>query len=132
MEQSEHLKNLDKIIPTLKDMVNNSNEPYIKYNVLNGTSFGFCLFSEPNVSVQRAFISKGATFPEHIHDNETEILSVYYGKCIYKEKEKEISLEPGCSVRIEKNVPHSIEALENTWIIGICIPSEEGYPHAGY
>ena len=129
MEESEHIKKLEELIPLLSD-ITISNSPDVEYDVKNGTSLGFNLYNNEEIAVQRAFASKDSVFPEHVHKKETEILIVYKGEgiCYYGDEEKHMNV--GDCIKIEPNINHSWKMLKDTWLIGITIPAVKGYPNA--
>lgn len=143
--ESSNLKELKKLVPSLSELVYGNKKPgFIEYKVKSGTCIGFGLHKEDLISVQRNFISNGAQFPRHSHE-EVEYLIIYKGKletyseddnlyCIKSGKagkyKSPIILESGDGVFFQSNVCHHSIALEDTWLIGITIPSQEGYPSA--
>jgi quercetin dioxygenase-like cupin family protein len=133
MEHFEKLKELtDNLpgIPKLVDLVSSdiaANHSII-YNVEEGTSFGFNLLNRPDVSVQELFVSKGTSFPEHVHNKEEEWGLVYKGKMKVVLGDEEVILTPGSCVHFKKGVVHSSEALSDCWLIAIAIPKIQGYP----
>lgn len=135
--ESENLKKLKKITPRLNELVLDRGNPkgFIEYKVNNGTCLGFPLYKIDDISIQRAFLTKDTKFPIHVHDNEVEILVIYKGKGLAKiyddnggiKEERTIGI--GDLIRIPKEVNHSWEMLEDTWVIGITIPASEDYPN---
>jgi len=99
------------------------------YDVEGGECYGFSLFNNGKIAVQRAFLSKGAEFPMHIHDDEKEHLIFYEGKgkAIVEGQEDRI-LEEGDCILIPAGVSHGWKILEDSWVIGITVPAEEAYP----
>lgn len=141
--ESEHLEKLKKLTPRLNELVLNKDNPkkgnpkgFIEYKVKEGTCLGFPLYKIEEIGIQRAFLTKDAGFPIHIHDNEIEILVIYKGRGIariYNDDgtlKEEKTLEIGDCIRIPMAVPHSWDMLEDTWLIGITIPTSEDYPDA--
>jgi len=124
-----------KLPPPLSSFVSKSHQSHaasVEYEVENGVAFGFNLWNIKKVAIQRAFMSRGAVFPTHQHD-EVEILIVYEGKLsVNKEHARECSnvneLQVGQCVRFSSGESHSVTALENTHMIAITIPAAEGYP----
>jgi len=141
MEESEHIKKLEEIIPKLNDLTM-SNSPNVEYMVDNGTSFGFNLYNIPEIAVMRVFMSKDTSFPKHNHD-EIEYLLVYKGSLKVHIDEKPVhanvdgvsvydndfilNVSDGCF--LPRGVSHSGEALEDSWLLCITIPSGKGYPN---
>lgn len=95
---------------------------FIEYEVENGTALGCCLFKVPEVMVQRLFFSKGTTFHDHVH-LEREWFILYKGLMhIWTNKINKV-LEPSCSMYMDSDTAHSGEALEDSWLIRIKIPT---------
>ena len=125
---SDGLDKLEILTNNLPSLVKEESEGYVEYKVGKGTSLGFNLYNNGDIAIQRAFLTKGTTFPTHVHENEIEILIIYKGsgKLITIKEEK--IFKSGETCRVEKGVPHSWEMLEDSWLIGITIPAGEGYP----
>lgn len=139
MEESEHLKNLEELIPLLSDLTI-SNSPDTEYDVGDiGTCFGFYIYQNDKIAVQRAFMSKGTMFPNHTHD-EKEYVVVYMGKIkVLTKNKRHLSgaeskkldypiLGVGDGIFFKQGEPHSVEALEDSWLICMTIPPGKGYP----
>ena len=92
--------------------------------------FGIGIYKDENVGVQRAFLRKGSLLRNHVHQTETEVITVYLGsvKFIFDEFEKIVHQSE--SVYIKPGTAHTVEALEDCWCIGITIPPDKGYPDA--
>jgi len=69
------------------------------------------------------WFEKGAKVPEHAHVHE-QIASVLAGKMRFVVAGKTQDLSEG-SVMLKSNVPHSAEALEESWIIDTFSPPRE-------
>lgn len=119
------LKQLKELTPKLPSIVVSEKSPAIEYNVANGMCFGLALVNTNNVSVQIAVMSKGAEFPAHDHKSE-EFLIIYRGKLIVKELGKEFGI--GEHIHFPAGFLHTVVALEDTKMIAVAVPSEEGYP----
>lgn len=120
-------------IPTLKEFKlelfdsNDISQKHVVYDVEGGVCHSYSLFSSPEISVARTFISEGSIFPEHLHE-ETEYILIFSGSALIRVDGKEKILRPGkCTVH-EPNVPHWAKALEDTWFIAISIPYSKDYP----
>jgi len=123
-ENIEILKDLTNRLAPLIDYEKND---VIEYKVPAGTCLGFGLFNVPEVSVQKAFLSKGTIFPIHTH-KVMEWLMVYKGKLESSINGRKKILDIGAGVYINPEEEHSVLAVEDTWIIGVTIPSDSGYP----
>jgi len=63
----------------------------------------------------------------HQHE-EIEHIIVYSGKIKVKNGDEDIIVDYGQSIAFEPFTPHKIEMLEDSWLIGITIPSSKNYP----
>lgn len=84
------------------------------------------LFNHCNYHISKSTAKYvGATFPEHIHENETETVKVTRGAVSLSIPGKTILLEEGQSRDIPKGVPHSGTALtKNAQILSIIVPAD--------
>lgn len=118
-------------IPTIGDFSSfDKSNNFITYDLDLGTAFGFSLLSEPEIVVQKAFLSVGTSFPLHTHNESIEYILPYKGKikATFPDREQEIvctNNEPLC---IKAKEPHKIFALQDTWLILIIVPREQNYP----
>lgn len=116
-------------VPKLSALVSQNDEitPYIEYAVEKGTAIGFAILYKDEISGQEAFMSKGTLFPFHIHDA-LEILIPYEGKLLVRKGDEEIEVNVGDTITFKQGESHCVTALEDTWMVGITIPSSDGYP----
>ena len=134
MPQSETLRRLQYLtdslpaVALLKDIAHHA-PGFVQYDMQEGTCLGFALLSEPGIGVQKSFMSSGSIFGEHQHDS-VEWLIVYDGHLEVELEDKLTDLEPGGSVRIPEQTWHTVRALRDTWLIGVTVPMEAGYPDA--
>ena len=137
------LEEQTKKLKYLNDVVLSEHKEFIEYDVEDGTAIGFGLFNTNEIGVQRTFMSKGTIFPEHQHI-EQEYILVYRGSveiCCdetytinsrkLNDSTSPVILNSGDCAYFQPNANHKIKALEDSWVIGIIIPSVEGYPNAG-
>ena len=130
MDSLQKLRQLTEELPApLLNTMSNPGPGYMEYDV-DGTCIGFGLHNQQEVAVQRAFVSGGTTFPKHEHDTH-EFLIVYQGHLIFHLHDEEYPVGVAGSIHIEPHTPHSVVATEDSWLIGITVPAEEGYPHDG-
>ena len=129
---------LSKIVaPALTEMTKACRKDVIEYDVPKGTSIGFGVFKSEECAIQRNFLSEGTEFPPHTHQTDIwEMLIVVRGRitCYIGEESGERlvgPLGPASHVVIERGVRHRVVAHEDTWVIGITIPADEGFPDDG-
>lgn len=128
MDNIRRLETLVNELPDLSEIVQSARGKRVEYGV-EGECVGYGLLNEPEIAVQRAFLTKGTIFPPHAHDTK-ELLIVYIGRLNVMCDSKVVELSPGGHYYFPHNAVHSVEALEDTWVIGITIPADGGYPRA--
>jgi len=137
-DTNTHLEELEKLTNKLtrfSDIVEERKDKYIIMNMERGTCLGFNLLNKPDVAAADFFVSNGSVFRVHQH-KQLEYIIIYKGKMtinIFDSEElKNIiethTLEAGECFKIEKGALHSHEYLEDSWVIAITIPREEGFP----
>ena len=116
---------------TLPYLIKDSRSTAVEYQVPGGESFGFALYNDGHVAIQRAYVGKGACFTSHVHPGSREWLICYEGSIKVSIEGLPVKkLAPGDGVYINADTAHECEALEDSWLIGITIPAEEHYPDA--
>lgn len=102
---------------------------YTEYKTPTGTALGWSLMNIPEVAAQRFFISKDTEFEGHTHPaNEWVIVTKGALQFTIEHDQRSITYVGQCQF-LPADCFHSCVALEDTWIIGIAVPSVEGYPH---
>lgn len=125
MSLSQNLKRLKELVESVTP-----HGPYcVEYKIDRGTCLGTGLLKKPDVSVQDAFMSKGSLFSIHQHES-IEILTVYRGRLRVGTSDNDSFLSAGQTLSLPRGVLHEVEAIEDTWMIGITVPAEKGYPDA--
>jgi quercetin dioxygenase-like cupin family protein len=124
----DKLRELTKELPVLSNIVAERYKDSVAYAMLAGICTGEELFYNQSIAVQRSFMNKGAKFPIHLH-NQIEWIIVSRGHLINDTEGVITELKDGDGVKIERGHSHCIEAITDTWLIGITIPASEGYPH---
>lgn len=124
----KRLKELTDRLPPLVDLIATRAES-VEYEVSQGTVHGFGLWKDTQLAVQRAYLSKGAAFPRHSHEA-YEYLIVYRGRLRVKLNGDEQIVKTGEAAILQPGQAHSVEALEETWILAVTVPAVEGYPDA--
>jgi len=133
------LHKLTSDLPILENLVKNMKDDIVIYEAEGGDVIGIGLYKSDDISVQKANLPAGTFWPFHKHEA-IERLIVYVGKlkveksgggCFDDDTEVvEKILEVGDSVKILPNTPHCVTALEDTWVLGVIIPDDKGYPNA--
>ena len=97
----------------------------IETETLSPTFSRQCIHSE-TMTVARIYMKKGCLVPRHQHHNE-QISTMEQGHMKFVIGEREIVLNPGESLRIPPNVPHSAEALDDCIAQDIFSPPREDW-----
>ena len=102
-----------------------------------GTVIGWKLLAKDGIAVAHFFMSEGADYPEHGHEDSKEFILVYSGAlevrsddplaCVHFKDKTAVVRSGGC-VCFEKQQVHSAKALEDTWFVAVTIPRDEAYP----
>lgn len=74
-----------------------------------------------NITMARLVMNKGAVVPEHHHVNE-QITTMVEGRLLFLLAGKEQILKAGESLIIPPDVPHRVEALEDSVAIDVFAP----------
>jgi len=104
-----------------------------EYDLENGTGIAIELLKISSISILRFFGPAGSIFPWHSHTTK-EIAVVYSGKMRVTRGDKD--KQPKTYVKTDHvyfkpGEPHTMEFLEDTWVIGILSPANGGFPSGG-
>ena len=128
-QQSENVRALREIIPFLEG---SPCGPKATWALPEGKTEAWAIWRDGNaVSITKARISAGATFPIHTH-GEVEIMVVYRGSLRYKSALIERVVLEGQCVKVEPGKPHQVTATGDAdcYLILVHVPAGEGLPHA--
>jgi len=78
------------------------------------------------MTIARMELRQGASVPEHSHHNE-QVTTVERGRMRFLMDGKEIFLNPGESLHIPANVPHSAEVLEDVVAVDVFSPPRQDW-----
>ena len=78
------------------------------------------------VTVARLYMKQGCIVPLHHHINE-QLSTMHEGRLKFLIDGKELVLNPGETLRIPPNVPHSAEALDDCIATDIFVPVREDW-----
>jgi len=124
----EKLEKLTEILPSLTGQIINTHPGFTEYDATEGTSLVWGLLKEKCIAVQMSFISKGSLFRSHVHQG-NEYMIVYKGALQFTIDDDQRSITyPGQCQFIPSGQRHECEALEDTWMVGITVPADAGYP----
>jgi quercetin dioxygenase-like cupin family protein len=78
------------------------------------------------MTLARIILGKGAVVPSHEHENE-QIATVLGGRLRFVVGGEEREVGPGESVSVPANVPHAVEALEDSIVLDVFSPVREDW-----
>ena len=79
-----------------------------------------------NMTIARILLQKGAEVPSHEHSNE-QIANVLEGSLRFVVGGEEFVASAGESVVIPANLPHAVEALEQSVVLDVFSPPREDW-----
>ncbi len=79
-----------------------------------------------NLTVARIHLARGAVVPEHRHINE-QITMLQFGRLRFVVGGREIVVEAGQALVLEPDVPHRVEALEDSMAVDLFSPPREDW-----
>ena len=115
------------IVPSIKDF-QIITEGIIKYRLDKGEAISESIYSTEDIAIAKFHIPKGSTFPTHAHFNSDEWLIVIHGTLGLIIEEKYILLNRYDSIKITADKPHQAIAVEESTIIAITVPRDDGFP----
>ena len=118
-------------VEDIKQLVVPGSESHVEYPIEGGHCFSVSLFSSPEISVARTFVSAGGILPDHKHD-EKEIAIVYSGAVMVRSNDDQDQdqkiIRTGGFIVYNPGVIHYARALEDTWFVAMTIPHSNDYP----
>ncbi len=123
----DRLEALNTQLDALESLVLLRDGATVLYDTGDEPVIGHGLMHEDGVAVQRAFCPAGSKFPDHTHPA-IEHLIVYKGRMTVHMLGERHDVGKGDVVTIPPLTPHAIECHDETLLIGVTIPAEEGYP----
>lgn len=109
---------------TFKKTENNTT----RYDFKDGVALSESIYNTPEIAIAKTFIPKGTTFEEHIHQISGEWVVILEGSLKVFFDDKEQLLNKHDCVVVIANKPHSAIAVEDTTLIAITIPRDDGWP----
>ena len=98
------------------------------YKFKNGVAISENIYTTDDIAIAKTFIPKGVTVEPHAHIISNEWVIVLDGVLkIFSEEEEKI-LNKHDSVMVIANKPHYAIAVEDTTIIAITVPKDDGWP----
>ena len=90
------------------------------------SSIGRRMFHTEGTTVAWITLDKGALVPEHSHPNE-QIAPVIQGRLRFRVGGDELVATAGETVPLASNVPHEVEALEDSVVLDVFTPVREDW-----
>ncbi|HXS96684.1 MAG TPA: cupin domain-containing protein [Candidatus Limnocylindrales bacterium] len=78
------------------------------------------------LTIARLHLAKGAVVPEHRHVHE-QVATVERGALKFFIEGRELVLKSGESLAIASDIPHRVEAIEDTVVVDVFSPSREDW-----
>ena len=127
LEQLERLTPTLPHIPTLSDF-KHVNGDVTTYEFDNGVAISENIYSIQDVAIAKTLIPKGTNFNTHQHNISAEWVIVLDGILDVTIEADSVILKKYDSIKIDAAKPHSAIAVEDTTIIAITVPRDEGHP----
>lgn len=89
-------------------------------------SIGRQMIHTETMTLARILLSKGAVVPSHQHENE-QIATVLEGRLRFTVGGEEQEVVAGESIPVPANVPHEVEALEDSIVMDVFSPVREDW-----
>jgi len=102
---------------------------YFNVDVVEGEATFYPLYVSDDYAVARYFAKKGTVHGSHVHEGITEYCIIVSGKMKFVYGDREDKFGALECVVIWPDIPHGAEFLEDTWLIGVTIPGEGGWPN---
>jgi len=89
-------------------------------------SIGRQMIHTETMTLARIILSKGAVVPSHRHENE-QIATVLEGRLRFTVAGEDQEVVAGESIPLAANVPHEVEALEDSVVLDVFSPVREDW-----
>jgi unsaturated pyranuronate lyase len=104
------------------DVLRWADEPIEQLNA----GIGRQMLNGDGMTIARITLAAGAVVPDHQHENE-QIATVVSGRLRFVVGDDEREVSAGESVLIQRNVPHRVEALEQSVVLDAFAPRREDW-----
>lgn len=128
IEILEKLTNRLPKYPTLKDLKINEWKEWNEYKVIGGSMKSQSIHNCNEVAICKTIMSKGTILEEHIHPGSAEILVVLEGTLKILMDNGVYTLSNSEYLKINENINHIAMAMENTTLLAVTIPKDDGFP----
>lgn len=116
-------------VPDFIDLLERRSGHSATYKFKNGSMTSESIYSCKEISIARTALNKGITVDFHKHAAQYEIMIVLSGAITIEFKtNKIIHLRQYGYLVVETEVAHSITATEDTVLISLTVPKDDGFP----
>lgn len=115
-------------VPDFKTFEKQAWEGWKEYHVLDGFMRSESLYHCDEVTIVKTHITKHSILQEHIHKDSMELLVILEGQLKLIVNNRVMTLNPFDHVKIDKNTNHIAMATEDTLLIAVTIPKDDGFP----
>lgn len=120
----------ERVVESLSD-ISTREQGHIIYDLDQGSAITFTLHRNANSHVLRAFLSAGTIFPLHNHEASAETLILETGNITVMsdgqgDDQIRQELREGVPMWIPEKLNHFLHAKEDSWILAILIPPDQG------
>lgn len=127
------LDKLEELTPNLPLVPSLSDFKIIKddvtnYKLENGEATSESIYSTEEIAIAKFFIPKDGIFRTHVHSNSDEWLILLKGILEVAIEKDSTVLHKYDSIKITADKPHKAVAVENSTIIAITVPRDDGFP----
>lgn len=119
-----------KQIKELRELTERLAEPGALQVVSNGETKLFGLYNGDDAAVVRVFVPAGVKFPWHTHAMPEHVVCVSGRAELVQDDGRKRQCKPRTVFTVPASEPHTFVAFEDTWLICVTIPPDEGYPDA--
>lgn len=127
LDKLEKLTSKLPLVPSIRDF-RIIDEGIIKYKLDKGEAISESIYSTEDIAIAKFFVPKGNTFPTHIHVNIDEWLIVLKGSLKLFVEGENVTLNRYDSIKINADKSHYAIAVEDSTIIAITAPRDDGFP----
>jgi len=124
----DRLKELAVSVPDLTRLAIEGPPGSIIYTTPEGPVTGWNIMNIPEIAIQRLYLPKGYTFPGHQHEEHEWVITYSGHWAIIFDDGERVEMKTGDGAHIAPHRSHHAKGIEDTWLIGVTIPSSRGYP----
>jgi quercetin dioxygenase-like cupin family protein len=100
----------------------------VNYSFENGSVVSETVYAVDEIGISKSFVPKGVKIDIHEHPFSAEWLIILEGVLMVYVGSKEEKLHKYDSIKIDTKQPHYAIAVEDSTVIAITVPKDDGYP----